>query len=55
MTKIVHCMIRVVELDRSMRLYAAVLDLRESHRLDFPDFALVYLQNAENNCEIELT
>ena len=29
--------------------------MQESHRLDFPDFALVYLRNAENDFEIELT
>jgi lactoylglutathione lyase len=36
-------------------MYADVLDLHEAHRLDFPDFALVYLRNAENDMEIELT
>ena len=55
MAKIIHCMIRVFDLDRSIRFYADVLDLHEAHRLDFPDFALVYLRNAENDCEIELT
>ena len=48
-------MIRVLDLDRSLRFYADVLDLHEAHRLDFPDFALVYLRNAQNDCEIELT
>jgi lactoylglutathione lyase len=32
-----------------------VLGLSESHRLDFPDFALVYLRNDANDFEIELT
>ena len=32
-----------------------MLDLHEAHRLDFPDFALVYLRNEENDVEIELT
>lgn len=53
--KIIHSMIRVLDLERSMKFYADVLGMRESHRLDFPEFALVYLRNAENDCEIELT
>ena len=55
MAKIIHSMIRVLDLERSVRFYADALDLRESHRLDFPEFALVYLRNGENDCEIELT
>jgi len=55
MSKIIHAMIRVIELDRSMRFYADLLALRESHRLEFPDFALVYLRNDENEFELELT
>ena len=55
MAKIIHSMLRVLDLDRSMRFYADVLNLHEAHRLDFPEFALVYLRNAENDVEIELT
>lgn len=55
MAKVIHQMIRVLDLERSLRFYADVLDLHESHRLDFPDFALVYLRNAENDYEVELT
>jgi lactoylglutathione lyase len=55
MAKIIHSMIRVLDLDKSLKFYAEVLGLRESHRLDFPDFALVYLRNDENDVEIELT
>ena len=55
MPKVIHAMIRVLDLDRSLRFYADVLDLHEAHRLDFPDFALVYLRNPENDVEIELT
>ena len=55
MTKVIHSMIRVLELERSLKFYADVLDLHEAHRLDFPDFALVYLRNADNDFEIELT
>ncbi|QBR01384.1 VOC family protein [Paraburkholderia pallida] len=55
MAKLIHTMIRVRELDRSLEFYREAFGLTESHRLDFPDFALVYLRNAENDFEIELT
>jgi lactoylglutathione lyase len=55
MAKIVHTMIRVLDLDKSMRFYADILDLHEAHKLDFPEFTLVYLRNKENDFEIELT
>ncbi len=55
MAKIIHSMIRVLDLEKSMKFYADVLGLVESHRLDFPDFALVYLRNDENDVELELT
>jgi lactoylglutathione lyase len=55
MAKVIHTMIRVIDLDKSLRFYADVLDLHEAHRLDFPDFALVYLRNPENDVELELT
>jgi lactoylglutathione lyase len=55
MPKFVHTMVRVLNLDKSLRFYADVLDLHEVHRLDFPEFALVYLRNAENDVELELT
>ena len=55
MAKVIHCMIRVLDLERSLKFYADVLNLHESHRLDFPDFALVYLRNAQNDFEVELT
>jgi lactoylglutathione lyase len=55
MAKLIHSMVRVLDLERSLKFYADVLGLRESHRLDFPDFALVYLRNDDNDFEIELT
>ena len=55
MAKVIHIMIRVLELERSLKFYADVLNLHEAHRLDFPDFALVYLRNAQNDFEVELT
>ncbi len=55
MAKVIHSMIRVLDLERSLKFYADVLNLHEAHRLDFPDFALVYLRNPQNDFEIELT
>src|SRR5215510_4996662 len=55
MAKVIHSMIRVLDLDRLLKFYRDVLGLQEAHRLDFPDFALVYLRNAANDVEIELT
>ena len=55
MAKVIHSMIRVLDLERSLKFYADVLELHETHRLDFPDFALVYLRNAQNDFEVELT
>jgi lactoylglutathione lyase len=53
--KFIHAMIRVLDLDKSLAFYRDAFGLEESYRLDFPDFALVYLRNAENDFEVELT
>jgi lactoylglutathione lyase len=55
MAKLIHTMIRVRDLDASLKFYDEVFGLTPSHRLDFPDFALVYLRNDETEAEIELT
>ncbi len=55
MAKIIHTMIRVLDLDKSTAFYDKAFGLKESHRLDFEDFALVYLRNDENDVELELT
>lgn len=55
MAKLIHTMIRVRDLDASLRFYDEVFQLKPSHRLDFPDFSLVYLRNEETEAEIELT
>ena len=55
MAKVIHSMIRVLDLAASLKFYADVLGLHPAHELDFPDFALVYLRNAQNDFEIELT
>ena len=55
MSKIIHSMLRVLDLEKSLKFYADCFGLQPSHRLDFPSFSLVYLRNAENDAEIELT
>lgn len=55
MAKLIHTMIRVRDLDRSLAFYEKAFGLAISHRLDFDDFSLVYLRNAESEAEIELT
>jgi lactoylglutathione lyase len=55
MAKLIHTMIRVQDLDASLRFYKDAFDLDVAHRLDFPDFALAYLRNAETSAELELT
>ncbi len=55
MSKIIHMMVRVLELDRSIQFYQKAFDLQISKRLDFSDFSLVYLRNADNDFEVELT
>jgi len=48
-------MIRVQALDPSIAFYQDAFGLRESHRLDFDTFTLVYLRDPETGAEIELT
>lgn len=55
MGKIIHSMIRVLDLDRALDFYRDALQLKETHRLDFPEFTLVYLRDPESGFEIELT
>src|SRR5438552_1950802 len=47
MARLIHTMIRVLDLERSLRFYRGALGLDEVRRLDFPTFALVYLRNRE--------
>lgn len=55
MAKLIHTMIRVLDLDRSLKFYDQAFGFTPCHTLDFEDFALVYLRNDENDMEIELT
>lgn len=55
MAKLIHTMIRITDLNASIKFYQDAFNLREKHRLDFPTFTLVYLGNDESPAEIELT
>ena len=55
MAKMIHSMIRVLDEARSLAFYEAAFGLSVAERLDFPDFSLIYLANAESTFELELT
>jgi lactoylglutathione lyase len=48
-------MIRVLDERRSVDFYDQAFGLKIAERLDFESFTLVYLSNAENTFELELT
>ena len=55
MAKIIHTMIRVLDLDRSAAFYKDTLGLDLVRKLEFDDFTLAYLRNDETEYELELT
>jgi lactoylglutathione lyase len=55
MAKLIHSMIRVLEEARSVEFYATAFGLSVADRLDFDGFTLIYLSNAEQSFELELT
>ena len=55
MAKVIHSMIRVLDVERSKEFYQKAFNLKEKRYLDYEDFALVYLGNEENDFELELT
>lgn len=55
MARAIHSMIRVLNEERSVKFYEKAFGLSVADRLDFESFTLVYLSNAENDFEVELT
>ncbi|SMX50329.1 VOC family protein [Maliponia aquimaris] len=55
MAKQIHSMIRVLDEARSVAFYEKAFGLTVADRLDFPEFTLVYMSNAETEFELELT
>ncbi|WP_135501666.1 VOC family protein [Roseovarius aestuariivivens] len=55
MAKAIHSMIRVLNEERSVDFYKTAFGLEIADRLDFSDFTLVYMSNAETEFEVEFT
>jgi lactoylglutathione lyase len=55
MPKLIHSMIRVLDLNRAAEFYRKGFGLEETHRMEFPTFTLLYLREPESGFEIELT
>ncbi|MDX1717822.1 MAG: VOC family protein [Anderseniella sp.] len=55
MAKAIHMMVRVLDEARSVDFYKKAFDLGVEDRFEFDGFTLVYLKNAENDFEVELT
>ncbi|MDK1288749.1 VOC family protein [Pseudoalteromonas umbrosa] len=55
MAKMIHSMIRVQDLSKSVQFYHELFDLEVKRQVDFDDFSLTYLANKETCFELELT
>lgn len=55
MSKAIHSMIRVLDLDSSIIFYRQALGMEVADRVEFDHFVLVYLRNDESDFELELT
>ena len=55
MAKLIHSMVRVLDEARSVAFYETAFALKVADRLDFESFTLIYLSNAEQTFELELT
>lgn len=55
MAKMIHSMLRVLDEARSVEFYEVALGLKVADRVAFDDFTLIYLSNAEQTFELELT
>ena len=54
-TKITHCNINVLDIERSRNFYEKALGLTEVRRKESTDFTLVYLGDGETGFQLELT
>lgn len=55
MARMIHSMLRVLDEHRSTAFYANTLGLAPVGRFEFESFTLLYLANAEQSFELELT
>lgn len=55
MAKMIHSMLRVLDEARSVAFYQIALGLKPVDKVVFDSFTLIYLANAEQTFELELT
>jgi lactoylglutathione lyase len=53
--KLIHSMIRVRDLERSLAFYLGAMGFSVADRFEFDGFTLVYLRGADGDFELELT
>ncbi len=53
--KILHAMIRVKDIDKSMKFYTELLGLKKTHEIKLEDSILHFLKGEDSDFEIELT
>ena len=53
--KFLHTMIRVKDIEKSLKFYMEVLDMKLDHKKRLEDCWLYFLADEENTCQIELT
>ena len=53
--KILHAMIRVKDIDASMKFYTELLGLKKTHEIKLEDCLLHFLKGEDGDFEIELT
>lgn len=53
--KFLHTMIRVKDIEASMKFYTDVLNMKFDHKKRLDDCWLYFLTDEENTCQIELT
>lgn len=53
--KMIHSMVRVRDLSRSLAFYESALQMRVADRYDFDGFTLAYLRAPDDTFELELT
>ncbi len=55
MAKAIHAMFRVLDEARAVDFYEKAFGLAVADRVDFDEFTLIYMRNAEADFEVELT
>ena len=53
--KFLHTMIRVKDIEKSLKFYTEVLDMKLDHKKRLEDCWLYFLSDEENTCQLELT